>query len=67
MSKAIYMTSDTPVTDEIHEELRRLAAMPDSTINTKDIPEWTPEQWAAAKKRRRERSQAAPDLHKRAS
>jgi hypothetical protein len=68
MSKTVWMTSGTPVSEEIREELRQLAAMPDSTIDTKDIPEWTPEQWAAAKARRRERLQAAaPELQKRAS
>ncbi len=67
MSKTICMTSDTPVSDEVREELRRLAAMPDSTIDTKDIPEWTPEQWTVARDRRRERAMVVPELQKKAS
>ena len=67
MSEIVYMTSETPVSEEVREELRKLAAMPDSTIDTKDIPEWTPEQWTAAKARRRERKTHLPELQKQAS
>ncbi len=37
-----------PITDEGREELRALAARPDSEIDTSDIPELTPEQWKNA-------------------
>jgi hypothetical protein len=62
MSKTVYVTSDTPVTAKVREELRRLGVVPDSTINARDIPEWTPEQWAAAKARRKERLSLTPEL-----
>ena len=47
-------TLDTlpPLTDEDREDLRRLAELPDSEIDLSDIPEWTDEQWARAKKYR---------------
>lgn len=59
--------SGDPISEEVLRELEELANKPDSTINTKDIPEWTPEQWAAAKARRKERLSLTPELQKRAS
>lgn len=46
-------TLDTlpPITDEERQNLRRLAALPDSEIDTSDIPEMTDEQWRNAKRR----------------
>jgi hypothetical protein len=34
------------------ERLKRIVEMPDELINTSDIPEWTPEQFAAARAKR---------------
>lgn len=36
-----------PLTDAQREHLAKLAAMPDETIDTSDIPELTDEAWAA--------------------
>jgi uncharacterized protein (DUF4415 family) len=37
-----------PLTDEDREDLRRLAARPDSEIDLSDIPEWTAEDFKNA-------------------
>jgi uncharacterized protein (DUF4415 family) len=37
-----------PLTDAQIEEIKKLAAMPDSEIDTSDIPELTEEQWKNA-------------------
>jgi len=37
-----------PMTEERKKNLERLAALPDSEIDTSDIPEWTEEQWKTA-------------------
>jgi uncharacterized protein (DUF4415 family) len=37
-----------PLTEERKKNLERLAALPDSEIDTSDIPEWTEEQWKTA-------------------
>ena len=37
-----------PITDEQLEEMKKLAARPDSEIDTSDIPELTEEQWKNA-------------------
>ena len=39
--KMVRIESDGTITPEIAEELRQLAAMPDSEIDTSDIPEIT--------------------------
>jgi len=50
------------------ERLKRVASMPDELINTSDIPEWTPEQFAEARARRAIRAQEqSENLHKKAS
>jgi len=50
------------------ERLKLVAAMPDELINTSDIPEWTPEQFAEARARRAIRAQEqSENLHKKAS
>jgi hypothetical protein len=67
MSRIVRMSENSPVTDEMKEELRKIAAMPDSEINTTDIPEWTEEQFAAARLRRAERREPVTQQHKRAS
>ena len=36
------------MTEERKKNLERLAALPDSEIDTSDIPEWTEEQWKTA-------------------
>lgn len=38
----------TPLTEEQRAELEALKNMPDSEIDTSDIPEWTDEMWARA-------------------
>jgi uncharacterized protein (DUF4415 family) len=50
MKKMVSYTLETlpPVTDEQRARMRRLAARPDSEIDTSDIPEWTDEQWKNA-------------------
>ena len=40
-----------PLTEEEIASLKRLAEMPDSEIDTSDIPELTDEQWKNAKRR----------------
>ena len=37
-----------PLTPELQAELGALAAMPDSEIDTSEIPEWTEEDWKRA-------------------
>jgi uncharacterized protein (DUF4415 family) len=39
--------SQAPLTDDQREHLAELAAMPDETIDTSDIPELSDEAWAA--------------------
>jgi hypothetical protein len=39
MSKIVRMTSEDPISEESIEQLKRLAAMPDSEIRTDLIPE----------------------------
>jgi hypothetical protein len=39
MSRIVYMTSEDPLSDESIEQLKRIAAMPDSEIRTDLIPE----------------------------
>jgi hypothetical protein len=39
MSKIVYMTSEDPISIESIEQLKRIAAMPDSEIRTDLIPE----------------------------
>jgi hypothetical protein len=39
MNKIVRMTSETPISEESIEQLKRLAAMPDSAIRTDLIPE----------------------------
>jgi uncharacterized protein (DUF4415 family) len=50
MGKIVRYTLESlpPVTEEQRARLRRLAARPDSEIDTSDIPEWTEEQWKNA-------------------
>ena len=69
MSRIVRMTSETPVDPDTIEGLTRLAERPDSEIDTSDIPERTPEQFAAAKVRRDERwkREAQANLQKKAS
>ncbi len=38
----------TPLTKRERAELEKLAKMPDSEIDTSDIPEWTDEMWKRA-------------------
>lgn len=38
MTRTIRMTSESPVTPEMIEQLKRLAELPDSEIDTSDIP-----------------------------
>ena len=61
MSRIVRMTSETPVSPESIERLKRLAAMPDSEIRTDLIPEWTEEQFARARARRKIRLRAAEE------
>jgi len=35
-----------PLSDEVKANLEELKSMPDSEIDTSDIPEWTDEMWA---------------------
>jgi len=50
------------------ERLKHVAAMPDELINTSDIPEWTPEQFAAARAKRAIRTHEQREkLYKKAS
>jgi hypothetical protein len=52
MSTIVSRVAGTPVSDEAKQQLEKLAAMPDSEIDTSDIPEWTEEQFATASARR---------------
>lgn len=61
MSRIVRMTSETPVSSESIERLKRLAEMPDSEIRTDLIPEWTEEQSARARARRKARLQATEE------
>jgi uncharacterized protein (DUF4415 family) len=49
-TKSVSYTLDTlpPLTKARRAELKELAALPDSGIDTSDIPEWTEQQWAMA-------------------
>jgi L-alanine-DL-glutamate epimerase-like enolase superfamily enzyme len=57
MSRIVRMTSDTPVSPESIERLKRLAEMPDSEIRTDLNSEWTEERFARARARRTARLQ----------
>jgi uncharacterized protein (DUF4415 family) len=48
--KIVRYTLETlpPITEEQRQRIAALAAMPDSEIDTSDIPEWTAEQWKQA-------------------
>jgi len=48
--KIVSYTMETlpPLTEEGRAQLRRLAARPDSEIDTTEIPEWTEQQWKHA-------------------
>jgi len=37
-----------PISDEVRANLEELRKMPDSAIDTSDIPEWTDEMWGRA-------------------
>jgi uncharacterized protein (DUF4415 family) len=49
-TKMVSYTLDTlpPLTEADRRQLRKIAAMPDSEIDTSDIPELTEEQWKNA-------------------
>jgi uncharacterized protein (DUF4415 family) len=49
-TKMVSYTLDTlpPLTEEHEANLRRLAQLPDSEIDTSEMPEWTEEQWKTA-------------------
>jgi uncharacterized protein (DUF4415 family) len=49
-AKMVRYTLDTlpPLTDAQEANLKRLEAVPDSEIDTSEIPEWTDEQWKNA-------------------
>ena len=49
-TKMVRYTLETlpPLTEEDREDLRRLAALPDSEIDFSDIPEWTKEDFEKA-------------------
>jgi len=66
MSKIVRMTSETPVSQETIERLKRLAEMPDELINTDDIPERRFDVELAAK-RRKEGWTPAKTAHRKAS
>jgi hypothetical protein len=61
MSRIVRMTSEIPVSSESIERLKRLAEIPDSEIRTDLIPEWTEEQFARARARRKARLQATEE------
>jgi uncharacterized protein (DUF4415 family) len=42
------MEPDEPLSDEVKANLEELKNMPDSEIDTSDIPEWTDEMWKRA-------------------
>jgi len=46
------LSSIPPLTEAQREDLRALAARPDSEIDTSDAPEMTDEQWKNAERRR---------------
>jgi hypothetical protein len=50
MGKMVRYTAETlpPLTEEDRARLEALAKRPDSEIDTRDIPEWTEEQWKNA-------------------
>ncbi len=52
MTRTMRRKLGDPVTPEMVERLKRIVEMPDELINTSDIPEWTPEQFAAARAKR---------------
>ena len=56
-----------PIRPESIERLKRLSELPDSEINTVDIPEWTQEQFAAARKRRELHRRETTSQQKKAS
>jgi len=68
MTRTVRRKLGDPVTPEMIERLKFVAAMPDELINTSDIPEWTPEQFAAARAKRAIRArEQSEELHKKAS
>jgi len=68
MTRTVRRKLGDPVTPEMIERLKRVASMPDELINTSDIPEWTPEQFAAARAKRSIRAREQSEkLHKKAS
>jgi len=48
MSRIIRRVPGTPLSEEAMRQIEKLKAMPDSEIDTSDIPEWTEEQFASA-------------------
>ena len=68
MTRTVRRKLGDPVTPEMIERLKLVAAMPDELINTSDIPEWTPEQFDEARSKRALRAQEqGENLHKKAS
>ncbi len=68
MTTIIRRKQSDPISPESIERLKRLAEMPDSEINTTDIPEWTEEQYAAARATRELRRRGTvSQQHKKAS
>ena len=68
MTRTVRRRSGDPVTPEMIERLKRVAAMPDELIRTDLIPETTPEQFAAARAKRALRArEQAENLHQKAS
>ena len=48
MNMVRYKSKDIALTDQDHDELRRLADKPDSEIDYSDIPSLNPEEWKNA-------------------
>ncbi len=68
MSRIVRRAVGTTLSQEALREIEQLAAMPDCEIDTSDIPEWTEEQFAAARIRREVRAhEQSTELQKKAS
>ena len=68
MSKIVRYSAEELRSIDLSDELKALAEMPDDTIDTSEVPEWTEEQFHRARARREERWKAeAAALEKKAS
>jgi len=64
MTNYVRRVAGTPLTDKELQELKALAAMPDSEIDFSDIPESTEEQLRNFKRRPRSGDRPSPELNK---